>query len=177
MIGPLLLIIAAAAHVLCLGPLMCKSSPVVLAMDDSEQNQQQQQLDQLDQEQYACLLRSNESLVEKFQQSVRERHGISDPSYGIIIMWMIMKSGNNIWVIAGEQYIITASDWNVRCRASCPSGGGNVIWCVNTYHPMKNIEACFSEGKLINATDAALSLGIQKFFETPVSSNSINHRA
>lgn len=77
-----LLFITAAVHVLCL-PLMCQSIPL-LAMDDSEQSQlEQQQLDQLEQEQYACLLRSNRSLVEKFQQSVREKHGISDPSYGM----------------------------------------------------------------------------------------------
>ena len=56
-------------------------------MDDSaaEQSQlEQKQLDQLEQEQYACLLGSNRSLVEKFQQSVREKHGISDPSYGMM---------------------------------------------------------------------------------------------
>lgn len=70
--------------------------------------------------------------------------------------------------IAERRYAFVASDWNVRCRTSCPSGG-NVIWCVNTYHPLKNIEACFSEGKLVNATDAALNLNIHKFFETPVS--------
>ena len=67
-----------------------------------------------------------------------------------------------------ERYVVTASDWNIRCRARCPSGG-NVIWCVNVYHPVKNIEACFSEGKMVNATNAALSLNIHKYFETPVS--------
>ena len=79
-------------------------------------------------------------------------------------------------ILADGKYVVTASDWNIRCRASCPSGDGNVIWCVNTYHSVKNIEACFSEGKLINATDAALRLDIHKFFETPVSSVIIVHK-
>ena len=81
-----LLFITAVVHVLC-WPLMCESFPVLATMDDSaaEQSQlEQKQLDQLEQEQYACLLGSNRSLVEKFQQSVREKHGISDPSYGMM---------------------------------------------------------------------------------------------
>ena len=84
-----LLFITAAVHVLCL-PLKCQSFPVLATMDDSEQSQlEQKQLDQLEQEQYACLLRSNRSLVEKFQQSVREKHGISDPTYGMILCILI----------------------------------------------------------------------------------------
>ena len=86
-----LLFITAAVHVLCL-PLVCQSFPVLATMDDSaaEQSQlEQKQLDQLEQERYACLLRGNRSLVEKFQQSVREKHGISDPSYGMILCILI----------------------------------------------------------------------------------------
>lgn len=82
----LLFIITLATHVLCL-PLMCQSFPVLPQVDESaelDDNQHRPQQDQLEQEQlqYACLLRSNESLVDDFQQSVREKHGISDPSYG-----------------------------------------------------------------------------------------------
>lgn len=58
-------------------PFMCQSFP---ALDKSLEKKQQQE--QLKQEQYACLLRSNESLLNDFQQSVREKHGITDPEYG-----------------------------------------------------------------------------------------------
>ena len=75
----------------------------------------------------------------------------------------------SIYGTAGGRFIAIASGFNIRCRARCPSGG-TVIWCVNTYHPVKNIEACFSVDGLVNATDAALSLNIPNFFEVLVSS-------
>ena len=75
-----LLLIATTVHVLL--PLMCQSSPVYVLDEPAEWTDQQLQ-DQLEQEQYACLLRNNTSLVNDFQQSVRERHGINDPSYGM----------------------------------------------------------------------------------------------
>lgn len=66
-------------------PLMCQSSPVDLLDESAQWTDQhaQQQQDQLEQEQYTCLLRSNKSLVNDFQQSVREKHGINDPGYGM----------------------------------------------------------------------------------------------
>ena len=65
-------------------------------------------------------------------------------------------------------------DGNVRCRDrnSCP--GGEVIWCVNVYHPVENIEACFSDGKLVNATDAALNLNLPQYFDSQVCSQNIS---
>ena len=82
----LLFIITAVYYVLCL-LMMCQSCPLANESAVQLQNRQQEQLEQLqlEQERYACLLRSNESLLEDFQQSVRERHGIFDPKFRMCI--------------------------------------------------------------------------------------------
>lgn len=77
---------------------MCQSSPVDLLDESAQWTDQhaQQQQDQLEQEQYACLLRSNKSLVNDFQQSIREKHGINDPGYGMCMQYIDDHEAYNI---------------------------------------------------------------------------------
>ena len=59
----------------------------------------------------------------------------------------------------------TSIDQDIRCRSLRTCRNGNVTWCVDVYHPMENVEACFSEGLLVNATEAALGLDLPSYFE------------
>lgn len=90
---------------------------------------------------------------------------------------MIIKIDNekqsNIYIDADDAFVAktaTSIDQDIRCRSLGRRGcrNGNVTWCVDVYHPMENIEACFSEGLLINATEAALGLDLPSYFEVTI---------
>lgn len=86
-----------------------------------------------------------------------------------------MKNITDMLLISEQNYLAdgfaavtdASLDQNVPCRASCPSG--SITWCINVYHPEDNIEACFGDGVILNATEAAIKLNLPSHFDNPVS--------
>lgn len=57
-------------------------------------------------------------------------------------------------------------DENVRCWAIKYCPGATTSWCINLYHPEKNIKLCYdSEGHVTSRTTAAAALMLEEKFE------------
>lgn len=55
-----------------------------------------------------------------------------------------------------------------KCFSQHDCPGASATWCFNLYHPEKLIELCWdtdsSDNQILNATDTALELGLDRYF-------------
>ena len=141
----------------------------------SAQNSIQRQL-RAQQEDIACTLKQNNSLMVQFESSIRELHGVRpdfSESYRLFSHGLLqLLSDINFYTILSILPVDSTfravgilghnSFSGFRCRATECTGDTDTIWCINLYHPSRKIEMClnFSSGE-INMTDYARRLGME----------------
>lgn len=143
----------------------------------SAQNSQIQRQLRAEQEDIACTLRDDDTLRSMYEHIIRALHGVQPNFSELTACSCVDLRSDTIFIQFHTKILFSLAadstrqepgevnyNTRIRCRAAreC-SGDTEIVWCINMYHPSKEIEMCwnFSSGE-ISITDYAKQLGIDE---------------